>query len=415
MERERPETTAASEASLTTRRALLLGGAAGLAGMTASLVVGAEPAGAANAKPVELGESNVATATTSVTNGDWVALLADKNRSCGIQGQDNIAGDTGFGVYGISLNGTGVYGQTSGSGGHAGVLGWTYSDQAIGVKGVDVSTGGGSGVYGESPNGVGVHGTTAGHGQSGVAGKDTSAKGGYGVSGSSVAGTGVSGTSTDAWGVYGSSTGGTGVHGTTAADGQSGVTGADTSRGGGHGVYGTSSAGVGIYGETSGSAQHAVEGHDASVDGGTAVYGGSTRGYGVLGISNGATGVEGRTFGDGSTGVYGLDASTKGGTGVYAESTAGTGLYASSTSGTALDVKGPVRFSTSGVATVPKGASKVEVTLAGVTAASLILATPQAEAAGIYVGSAVPGAGSFTINLSGTVTNALDVAWFVIG
>lgn len=72
-------------------------------------------------------------------------------------------------------------------------------------------------------------------------------------------------------------------------------------------------------------------------------------------------------------------------------------------------------FSTSGVAKVPAGASKVEVTLAGVTAASLILATPQAEAAGIYMGSAVPGAGSFTINLSGTVTTALDVAWFVIG
>jgi hypothetical protein len=66
------------------------------------------------------------------------------------------------------------------------------------------------------------------------------------------------------------------------------------------------------------------------------------------------------------------------------------------------------------VATVPAHTTKVTVTLAGVTTASLILATPQAVAAKVAVEAAVAGSGSFTITLTKAPHVALPVAWFVI-
>jgi hypothetical protein len=148
-----------------------------------------------------------------------------------------------------------------------------------------------------------------------------------------------------------------------------------------------------------------VAGTDTSPHGGHGLYGTSTHG----------TGVHGLTTANGQSGVAGVDTSADGGHGAYGNSTKGIGVYAESAKGTALKVNGPVKFSTSGTTEVPAGDSRVTVTLAGVTTASLILATPQADVAGIYVRSAVPGSGSFTINLSKKVTAALAVAWFVIG
>jgi uncharacterized metal-binding protein len=102
------------------------------------------------------------------------------------------------------------------------------------------------------------------------------------------------------------------------------------------------------------------------------------------------------------------------GRGVAGESDSGIGVFALSTSGTALFVNGPVSFTMSGVATVPAHTTKVTVTLAGVTTASLILATAQAVAAKVAVEAAVPGSGSFTITLTKAPTVALPVAWFVL-
>ncbi len=157
------------------RRHLLAAGVASL-GVGAALFAGPEPAGAANGKPVELGESNSASDTTTITNSAAGAFA----------------------------------GNTSANGGHAG------------VHGNDTSSKGGYGVAGNSVNGDGVIGTTAGNAQAGVYGNDGSPDGAYGVRGDSRVGVGVygygssgaygvQGDSTISVGVYGSSESGTGV------------------------------------------------------------------------------------------------------------------------------------------------------------------------------------------------------------
>ncbi len=181
-----------------------------------------------------------------------------------------------------------------------------------------------------------------------------------------------------------------------AGTGYNGVVGT----GGTHGVYGTGE--YGVYGISS-----------------------SSGGYGVYGYSVHGTGVEGQTNAKGQSGVSGIDLSTHGGhgtygrsthgTGAYGHSDTGTGVYAGSTSGHALKVVGKVAFSRSGRSTVAAENTSVVVTLAGVTASSMILATLQSDAGAIAVANAVPGAGSFTINLTAAPSSAVKVAWFVIG
>jgi hypothetical protein len=136
-------------------------------------------------------------------------------------------------------------------------------------------------------------------------------------------------------------------------------------------------------------------------------------GTGVRGHSDANTGigVQGDTNGVGS-GVYGLANNT--GVGVFGDTANGTGVLARSTNGTALDVRGKVTFSRSGVVTVMVGAASRKVTLAGVTGASMILATAQQDGA-VYVRSAVPASGSFTIHLTGKApAGGLKVAYFVL-
>jgi hypothetical protein len=118
------------------------------------------------------------------------------------------------------------------------------------------------------------------------------------------------------------------------------------------------------------------------------------------------------TAGTGS-GVYG-EATSATGIGVTGASATGIGVEASSTSGVALSVLGKVKFSRSGVATVAAGKKTVKVTLAGVTASSLVLATPQKAETGVAVNAAAPATGSFTITLTAAPTSSLKVAWFVI-
>jgi hypothetical protein len=136
-------------------------------------------------------------------------------------------------------------------------------------------------------------------------------------------------------------------------------------------------------------------------------------GTGVLGHSDAGTGigVQGDSNGTGS-GVYGL--ANMNGVGVFGDSVNGTGVIARSSNGNALDVRGKAVFSRSGVVTVAAGAASRKITLAGVTAASIILATAQQDGA-VFVRSAVPASGSFTIRLTGKApAGGLKVAYFVL-
>jgi hypothetical protein len=148
--------------------------------------------------------------------------------------------------------------------------------------------------------------------------------------------------------------------------------------------------------------------------GGTGVLGSAgDGGTGVRGEAPSSTGigVHGRTPGTGSA-VYGE--ATGPGVGVYGDTTNGTGVIARSTNGTALSVVGKAKFNRSGTIIIPAGAASSTVTMAGVTNASMVLATSQ-RAAKVFVKSAVPGSGSFTIRLSGLAPAAgLKVAYFVL-
>ncbi len=168
----------------------------------------------------------------------------------------------------------------------------------------------------------------------------------------------------------------------------------------------------GVYGQADGS-DIAVSAKQVTA-GGLAIRGeAKDGGTGVKGVTTGTTGIGvwGQTPGTGSA-VYGE--ATGSGVGVYGDTTNGIGVIAKSTNGTALSVNGKAKFSTSGTIVIPAGASSRTVSLAGVTNASMVLATSQ-QTAKVFVRSAVAGSGSFTIRLSGVAPAAgLKVAYFVL-
>jgi hypothetical protein len=142
---------------------------------------------------------------------------------------------------------------------------------------------------------------------------------------------------------------------------------------------------------------------NADADGGTGVFGNSSFDTGI--------GVEGDQSGSGS-GVFGH--ATGAGVGVNGQSTSGTGVYAQSSNGRALDVVGKARFSRSGVITIVAGTSSRTVQLAGVTKASMVLATAQ-QVTAVSVQAAVPAAGAFDIQLTGPApSGGLRVAYFIL-
>ena len=143
------------------RRALMLGAAAGV-GAAASLAAKPEIA-AANGTPVELGESNSATATTEVTTTSGNGLMGQTtdNGQSGVYGVDDSSAG-GYGVYGTSNEGTGVYGSATTSG--SGVSG--YSNSGAGVSG---TSGMGPGVSGSGMH-YGVYGTSSSEAPFGGAG-----------------------------------------------------------------------------------------------------------------------------------------------------------------------------------------------------------------------------------------------------
>jgi hypothetical protein len=199
----------------------------------------------------------------------------------------------------------------------------------------------------------------------------------------------------------------TGVIGTGSVPGSVGVSGTGSTgvkgQGSAYGVYGSTDepSRPGIYGTNTGGGD-AVQGVTAGAQA-SAVYGHNTSGGGSV-----AKGVFGAATG-GGTGVRGESVS---GHGIEGVASTGTGVYASGATG--LQVVGKAKFSRSGITIIAAGTSAKMISLAGVTTASMVLATSQQNST-VFVRSAVPASGSFTIRLSGLApTGGLKVAYFVL-
>lgn len=219
-------------------------------------------------------------------------------------------------------------------------------------------------------------------------------------------GTALAGEAIDGIGVRGESMTGTGVFGSTrsTAARASAIFGEITS--GTPGAYsaavrgqndGTGASGIGVYGSQAG--------------GGWGVYGTSESGIGVNGLACSGVGVAGSSAigvsGTGTSGGVVGTSSTSHGIGVIAQNFAG---------GKALKVDGMAVFSRSGVATVAAGRSQVTHRLP-LTSASIVLATIQGNAVGLYVRGVTITAGargSFTIHLSKAAATKTKVAWLTV-
>jgi hypothetical protein len=181
---------------------------------------------------------------------------------------------------------------------------------------------------------------------------------------------------------------------------------------------------------------HAVEGwtadpSSAGIHGITAAPNGI--GVGVLGSNDGKStsgslaGPGAGVFGIGPVGVWGssMDGiAVKGlsgnhGVGLYGNSYHGIAVHAETedqSDGMALFVDGRARFTRSGVATIPAGSDRIDVSVPYLFATSLVLATLQQFRSGIHIASATPKpeTSTVTIRLNGTVTMATKVAWQVL-
>jgi hypothetical protein len=150
-------------------------------------------------------------------------------------------------------------------------------------------SGGGYGLHGSSGNGTGAYGATAAVGNYGVQGVDTSSKstetgveGGYGVYGTSVNGVGVYG-STSAQNLSSPA----GVYGTNSANAVApAVLGNDISTVGRSGVVGLSATGIGVLASTSEGPNALVSQGNAQVQGDLAVTGTVSKGGGSFKIDH---------------------------------------------------------------------------------------------------------------------------------
>lgn len=149
-----------------------------------------------------------------------------------------LANDSGFGVWGSSNTGAGVYGESAN---FNAVRGLAHNPNHGAIVGIH--DGGGWAVFGTSDSGTGVVGLSKTW--VGVYGESDSA---FGVQGKSGSSGGVVGTSTTWIGVYGESTQFEGVRGLAHNANHGGVVGIHD--GGGIAVFGTSATGDGVYGTT---------------------------------------------------------------------------------------------------------------------------------------------------------------------
>jgi hypothetical protein len=224
-------------------------------------------------------------------NGNALAAYGKRDTYAVIYGNDSSP-NGGYGVFGLSNRGPGVYASS------------TFSN---GVQGYGGS--GASGVYGKNNyvNSSGVKGEANASGSVGVYGTST---GNTGVFGVSTSGNGVWGQSTNGSGVYARSTNGDAIHVESA---------------GKQGLY----VGTAI--------QDGVRVDGAGLDGVYANGGAGNSGVFGNNFNNNSIGVKGRADGAGSVGVWGESSSN---TGVYGLSTSGNGVWGKSTSGFAMRADG---------------------------------------------------------------------------
>jgi hypothetical protein len=308
----------------TSRRALLIGTAAGAAAIAADMISRPGIGLASDGMPVLMGKVNTESSTTVVQNGSSGVngLSVKSSGATAVVGSD----PTGVGLTGIGGN-TGVQGQApigvagqSSSSTGAGVSG-TNGGGGMGVSGSTNEAGGNSflpGVFGQNTNPAGTFG-------SGIYGRSQSNRGNGVI--------GIANTGTDAFGTGGFSGQGVGAYGS----------------GGAVGVEGVSSAGPGVQGQ---GATNGVEGISANPTG-SGVSGGNTGGgFGVSGTTN----RDGNSF---VPGVYGTNNNPTGsyGSGVYGRSLSqhGNGVIGSAPTGT--DAWGLAGFSTQGVGARADGAT----------------------------------------------------------
>ena len=187
----------------------------------------------------------------------------------------------------------------------------------------------------------------------------------------------------------------------------------------GYGVHATSATGEAIYGYSLTSS--AV--HGAGRDG-TGVQGFSTHGIGVSGQSSTGNAIHGYAESPEKPAVVAWAPNNTAllahaGAGALPTSPLETAVFAHAGPGaTALRAKGPVSFSSAGLATIPSGSDRVTVTPGiDVTAGSKILCTLQGSAGGTTTVLRVSRDTTndrFTIYLTRAATAATPVAWFLI-
>ena len=224
--------------------------------------------------------------------------------------------------------------------------------------------------------------------------------------------------------VHGGSTNGPSLLGISSGNGN----GVDGSSKGGNGVKGVSDSGIGVQGRSN--TEKGVYGYSNT---GPAVYGYSGAGHALWGYADGqnAFGLFGQGKQESGIGAVGqnlvsqtiglLGAPKYGVEGRAPNAIGFVGVRASAPeAATALSVDGKAAFSRSGKASVPAGRSFVLVNVPGeLTTASLVLATPMLNRAGVYVQSAVPNptTGQIRINLNkvASASSSTPIAWIVFG
>ena len=231
-------------------------------------------------------------------------------------------------------------------------------------------------------------------------------------------------TSTASGAIGGFSTDSIGVSGVSVSGGAAGVTGQSTDGYGvdalsehGWGARATSNSSLGLYART---ADNTPSGFDP----------GSYRSA-VVGVAGDATYQSQNTD---EVGIYGFCEISSNSTGVWGDSVSGIGVAGSGdwgllgvgrvgvyalannfTDGYALYTKGRISFNgRSGRTSITSGHSYRDVTIAGMTTSSAVIATLQTHATGYYVQSVVSYAGKFRLYLNKTATSTIVFSYLVI-
>lgn len=214
-----------------------------------------------------------------------------------------------------------------------------------------------------------------------------------------------------------------------AADGDPVIIGALNSSAGDTRIHTTSSDGAGLSATCTGDDGAGLVGRADHPTGSTRGVQGEAwapAGVGVYGSSwsatGSATGVAGRTSSTGGTGVRGVAVHYQGTNyGVYGESLSrsGIGVYgkATKTTGVALQAAGRVKFSTSGVASIPAGATRVTVTPGvAITPTAFVLLTPKVNLGGrdLWFTTNVT-TDKLTIRISSARSTSTPIAWMLVG